>query len=185
MKLIVGLGNPGPEYTNTRHNIGFMVLDNYLTNSNWQSKFQALYQTKSINNEKIIFVKPTTYMNLSGNAVQEFVHFYKISPEDILIIHDDLDLPLGTYRLKTNSSAGGHNGIKSIIANLQTTSFARLKVGISKNTNISTKDYVLGQFTPEELTKLSELYPTFNHIIDDFIKNTDINKLMNTYNHNK
>ena len=152
MKLIIGLGNPGREYENTRHNIGFMVLDNYLKDTSWQSKFQALYTTQNIHNEKIIFLKPTTYMNLSGNAIREFLNFYKLTPEDILVIHDDLDLPIGTYRLKTNSSAGGHNGIKSIIENLGTNAFLRLKVGISKNTNIDTKDYVLGKFTPQELT---------------------------------
>ena len=115
MKLIIGLGNPGKEYENTRHNIGFMVLDNYLKDSSWQKKYNALYTTEIINNEKVIFVKPETYMNLSGNSVIEFINFYKIENKDILVIHDDLDLPFGKIRVKTNSSAGGHNGIKSII----------------------------------------------------------------------
>ncbi len=181
MKLIVGLGNPGKEYTNTRHNIGFMVLDNYLENATWHSKFQASYTELKISNELVIFVKPETYMNLSGTSVVQFANFYKISSENILVIHDDLDLPLGTYRLKINSSSGGHNGIKSIINALNTNAFARLKIGVSKNKDIATKDYVLGKFTPDELNTITNLYPTFNRIINDFLIH-DINKLMNDYN---
>lgn len=181
MKLIVGLGNPGQNYTKTRHNIGFMVLDNYLNQTNWQSKFQALYTTLNINNEKVYFLKPQTFMNLSGDSVVEFVHYFKINPQDILVIHDDLDLPLGKYRIKINSTAGGHNGIKSLINRLGTNSFARLKIGISRNQNADTKDYVLGHFTQEEIQTISQLYPTFNNIINDFITH-DINQLMNKYN---
>lgn len=181
MKLIVGLGNPGKEYENTRHNIGFMVIDNYLSSASWQKKFNALYTTEIINNEKVIFVKPETYMNLSGNSVIEFVNFYKIEPQDILVIHDDLDLPFGKIRVKTNSSAGGHNGIKSIIDRLGTNTFARLKIGISHNTNGDTKDFVLGKFNNEELKVIRDLYPLTSNIINDFIK-YDINKVMNDYN---
>ncbi len=181
MKLIVGLGNPGKEYENTRHNIGFMALDNYLGSVTWQNKFNALYTTTSINNEKVIFVKPLTYMNLSGNAVREFVNFYKLNIADILVIQDDLDLPLGKYRLKVNSSSGGHNGIKSIIDNLGSNNFARLKIGVSKNNSIATKDYVLGTFKKEELSLIHDLFPKINAIIKDFPTN-DINTLMNKYN---
>lgn len=181
MKLIVGLGNPGQNYMKTRHNIGFMVLDNYLNQPCWQSKFQALYTTLNINNEKVYFLKPQTFMNLSGDSVVEFIHYFKINPQDILVIHDDLDLPLGKYRIKINSTAGGHNGIKSLINRLGTNSFARLKIGISRNQNEDTKDYVLGKFTKEELQTISQLYPTLNNIINDFITQ-DINQLMNKYN---
>ncbi|MCM1053058.1 MAG: aminoacyl-tRNA hydrolase [Ruminococcus sp.] len=190
MKLIVGLGNPGLEYHNTRHNIGFMTIDNYLnhlktkynlSNVNWQTKFKAEYLNLNINNEKVFLVKPTTYMNLSGESIIEFVNYYKIDIKDILIIHDDLDLKFGTYRLKKDSSSGGHNGIKSIINNLGTNAFTRLKIGISSNKEIDTKDYVLGHFSSEESEKLNNLYPTFNNIIDEFLKD-DINKLMNKYN---
>ena len=118
MKLIVGLGNPGKEYENTRHNIGFMILDNYLKDAVWTNKYKGLVTTLNINNDKVIFLKPVTYMNLSGESVREIVNFYKINIEDILIIHDDLDLSLGKIRIKKNSSDGGHNGIKSIINNL-------------------------------------------------------------------
>ena len=182
MKLIVGLGNPTKEYENTRHNIGFTILNYYLKEPNWQSKYQALYTVLNINAEKIIFVKPQTYMNLSGHAVSSFVNFYKIPSENILVIQDDLDLPLGKYRLKINSSSGGHNGIKNIIECLRTNNFMRLKVGISKNNNIDTKDYVLGKLTNEEQATIKELEPLFKDIIDDFIKDNDINKLMNKYN---
>ena len=181
MKLIVGLGNPGKEYENTRHNIGFMILDSYLGNITWQQKFNAFYTTLNINNEKVLFIKPQTFMNLSGNSVIEFVNFFKIDIEDILIIQDDLDLPIGNFRIKINSSAGGHNGIKSIIERLGTNSFARLKVGISHNLKYDTKDYVLGHFNKEELEIISKNYKIFNNIIDSFI-NYDITKVMNDFN---
>lgn len=181
MKLIIGLGNPGREYESTRHNIGFMVLDNYLGNVTWQQKFNAQYTTSIINNEKVYFIKPQTYMNLSGNSILEFVNFFKIEIEDVLVIHDDLDLPIGKFRIKTNSSHGGHNGVKSIIERLGTNSFARLKIGISHNLDYDTKDYVLGHFTNEEKDILTNLYPTLTKIINSFINN-NIEKVMNDYN---
>ena len=181
MKLIVGLGNPGKEYQNTRHNIGFMTLDHFANTDNWKSKFSSLYTEIVVNGEKILLIKPQTYMNLSGNALIEFVNFYKINSEDILVIHDDLDLPVGTYRLKINSSAGGHNGIKSIIERLGSTGFARLKIGISNNKEMDTKDYVLGKFRKDELEIYDKLYSTFDDIIMSFITN-GIDATMNKYN---
>ena len=120
-------------------------------------------------------------MNLSGNAIVKFTRFYKVDLEDILVIQDDLDLPVGTYRLKKNSSAGGHNGIKSIISALNSDSFARLKVGISNAKEMDTKDYVLGKFNEEELNTIKKLYTTFDNIITSFIIN-GIDKTMNEYN---
>lgn len=183
MKLIIGLGNPGKEYENTRHNVGFMVIDNYLDTKDiiWQQKFKSLYTTLTINNEKVYFLKPQTYMNLSGEAVQEIMHYFKILPKDVLIIQDDLDLPLGKHRLKINSSAGGHNGIKSIINCLGTNSFARLKIGIQTPHNSNTKDYVLSHFNETELEILTKNFPIFNNIITDFFT-IDISKIMNKYN---
>jgi len=183
MKLIIGLGNPGKEYQNTRHNIGFMVIDNFLKEENisWQSKFNALYISLNINGEKVYFLKPQTFMNLSGTAIAPFMNYFKISSSDILVIADDLDLDLGKYRIKINSSSGGHNGLKSIIDNLKTTSFARLKIGIFNNEVFDPKDYVLGNFKEEELEILNNLYPTFNNIITEFLTN-DITYLMNKYN---
>lgn len=181
MKLIIGLGNPGKSYENTRHNIGFIVIDHFANTTNWKNKWNALYTEIIINNEKILLIKPQTFMNLSGNALIEFANFYKIDLEDILVIQDDLDLEVGKYRLKINSSSGGHNGIKSIIERLGSNHFARLKIGISNNKEIDTKDYVLGKFTKEELETFEKLYPTFNEIITSFIT-TGIEKTMNKYN---
>lgn len=181
MKLIVGLGNPGKDYENTRHNIGFMVLDYYADNNNWKEKWNSLYTELNMNGEKILLIKPLTYMNLSGHAVIQFINFYKIELKDILIIQDDLDLAVGKYRLKTNSSNGGHNGIKSIINELGNQNFTRLKIGISNNKQIDTKDYVLGKFSKNELEIFKELYPTFKEIINSFIVN-GIEKTMNKFN---
>ena len=153
MYLIIGLGNPGKEYEKTRHNIGFYYLDKFAEENNFsitKQKFNSLYGETFINNEKHIFVKPQTYMNLSGEAVKKFVDFYNIPSKKILIIHDDLDLQIGTLRLKTNSSSGGHNGLKNIELHLNTREFVKLKVGISKNDDFEVKDYVLGNFSKKE-----------------------------------
>ncbi len=181
MKLIVGLGNPDKEYDKTRHNVGFMVIDNYLGSVNWSNKFNALYCEKVINGEKIIFVKPLTYMNNSGNAVGEFVRYFNIDSKDILVIQDDLDLNVGDYKLKMHSSSGGHNGIKSIIASLGNQDFPRLKVGIGSVKKDEVIDYVLGKFSKSELEILNELFNTFDKIINSFI-NEGIDKTMNVYN---
>ncbi len=181
MKLVVGLGNPGKEYENTRHNIGFMTLDNYLGDVKWSEKFKALYCEERINNEKVLFVKPLTYMNLSGDAVIEFVDYFDIDLDDILIIQDDMDIDFGSYKLKKNSSSGGHNGIKSIIRTLGSEDFARLKIGIAHNRSMDTKDYVLGKFGTDELRVIKDNYKIFNEIIDSFISN-GIEKTMNIYN---
>lgn len=181
MKLIVGLGNPGKEYDNTRHNIGFMLLDSYLGNVKWKNKNNAFYYESIINGEKYIFMKPLTFMNLSGNAVVQYINYYNIDVKDILVIHDDLDLPIGTIRLKENSSDGGHNGIKSIIKCLKTKEFKRLKVGISNNKEMDTKDYVLGKFSKNEIKQLNELLPSVQNIIEDFSKLLFLD-LMSKYN---
>lgn len=181
MKLIVGLGNPGREYENTRHNIGFMVVDNYLGEVKWSSKFNGLYYETSLRGEKYIFLKPQSYMNLSGNVVLQFVKYYKINIEDILVIQDDLDLPVGKSRIKCNSSAGGHNGIKDIISCLHTDSFARLKIGVSQDRSIDTKDYVLGKFAKSEMDVLKNNFSKYTSIIEDFGRVT-LSELMSKYN---
>lgn len=179
MKLIVGLGNPEKKYDNTRHNIGFMVLDNYLGKVDYKSKFNGLYYEKNINNEKVIFLKPQTYMNNSGLSVFEFVNFYKISFKDILIIHDDLDLDIGMIKFKFNSSSGGHNGIKSIINCLGSQEFSRLKIGINNEYKKDTIDFVLSKFSKKDIEKLD--FDKINNAINDFLSN-DINYVMNIYN---
>lgn len=181
MKLVVGLGNPGKEYQDTRHNVGYLVLDAFLGDISWKKKFNAMYYTDTISGEKVLFVKPLTYMNLSGNAVVEFVNYYDIELDDLLVIHDDLDLPFGKYKIKVNSSAGGHNGIKSIISSLGSQNFARLKVGISHDRSIDTKDYVLGSFSSKDKETFDIMQTTFNKIIKCFIKD-GVDRTMNIYN---
>lgn len=169
MKLIVGLGNPGKEYENTRHNVGFIVVNYFPGNKNWQSKFDALCSEQTINNEKVLFIKPITYMNLSGLAVKKFVDFYKLSSDDVLIIQDDMDLPVGKFRLKYKSSCGGHNGMRSIINELNTDAIPRLKVGIAHDRQIDTKDYVLGKLGEKEMTEIKANLSEYQQIIIDFI----------------
>ena len=183
MKLIVGLGNPGKEYKNTRHNVGFIVIDEYLNKVDWKTKMEAYYYSTEINNEQVIFIKPLTYMNLSGLAVKKMVNFYKINVEDILIIQDDLDLNVGTYKIKRNSSAGGHNGIKSIISELNTDKFARLKIGIGKSETIPTDKYVLSKFSTKDTEALYEKMDTYKNIIDTFICE-GLEKTMANFNNN-
>ena len=181
MKLIVGLGNPGKEYDKTRHNVGFMVLDYFPGNNDWQEKFDAMYHSEMIDGEKVIFIKPLTYMNLSGDAVIKYVNFFNINTDDILVIHDDMDLPVGKYRLKYKSSCGGHNGIRSIINSLGTDCIPRLKIGISRENNYDVKDYVLGKLNKEDLKLLSDNFDTYKNIMEEFIK-TNIDTVMLHYN---
>lgn len=181
MKLIVGLGNPGLEYENTRHNIGFIILDSYLPGVKWSSKFNGLYYKKEINGESYIFLKPQSYMNLSGGVVRKYADYFKIDIKDILVFHDDLDLPVGKFRIKINSSAGGHNGIKDIINNLHSDAFARVKVGISNDKTKDTKDYVLGNFSKSDKNLIENNFLKFYHIIEEFDYDK-ITDLMNRYN---
>ena len=184
MKLIVGLGNPGNEYENTRHNVGFDIIDRYTKDHNLnisKKKFDGLYIDTIINDEKVIFLKPQKYMNLSGEVIKKYIDYFKIDIKDILIIHDDLDQTLGKIKLKENSSSGGHNGIKDIEKNLGTKDYKRLKIGISNNKSLDTKDYVLGHFSKEERKILDNSIKISQNIIDDYLK-IDFNRLMGKYN---
>lgn len=180
MKLIVGLGNPGKKYEYTRHNVGYYILDSYLNEVSWEEKFNALNYVKNINGEKFIFLKPLTYMNLSGEAVIKYMNYYKLDSKDLLVIQDDLDLPLGKIRIKVNSSSGGHNGIKNIIEHLKNNSFVRLKVGIGES-KYDTINYVLGKMSDDEMDLLDSNLDIIFNIIEDFSK-LDANELMNKYN---
>ena len=184
MKLIVGLGNIGKEYKNTRHNMGFMLVDRYLEYKNitdkFKEKFNAMYVETTINNEKVIFIKPTTYMNNSGIAVRAFVDFYKLNSEDILVISDDLDLDLGKFRLRRNGSSGGHNGLKSIISHLGTDNFKRLRIGIS-NDKDDVINYVLSKFSKKELNEIDTMFDTLVDVLDDYFV-MDFTSLMSKYN---
>lgn len=184
MKLIVGLGNPGNEYQNTRHNIGFMVIDNYAKIHNIKlnkKKFNGLYQELKYNDETIILLKPLSYMNLSGMIVLKYVKYYKVPIEDILIISDDLDLPFGKIKLKAKGSCGGHNGLRNIEEQLKTTDYKRLKIGISNNKKLATKDYVLGNLNEEEQLIINKVLNVTNSILDDFI-DLNFEKVMSKYN---
>lgn len=160
MKLIVGLGNPGIEYANTRHNAGFMFCEALINEhglSELGLKFKSIAYGGLINKEKVIVLKPLTYMNLSGEAVLAAKQFYKISDEDILIAYDDFELPLGTVRLKPKGSAGTHNGMKDIIARLSNTEIPRIRIGIGpKPAQWATKDFVLNAFSNEEMVLVEE-----------------------------
>ena len=184
MKMIVGLGNPGKEYELTRHNIGFMVIDNYTKTyhiDSFKEKFHGSYAKVYRNGEYFILLKPLSYMNLSGTVIKRFASFYKIKPEDILVIHDDLDLPVGKIKVKLKGSSGGHNGIKNIIENLKTELFPRLKIGISKDDNIDTINYVIGKLSDEDKKKIIKVLEFTPRIIDDFL-DTNIEKVMSKYN---
>lgn len=160
IKLVVGLGNPGKEYENTRHNMGFMVLDEIAKEygiTKWKSRNGALYFDTYIDMSRVIFLKPQKYINLSGDVLIEFVRFFDINIEDIIVISDDLDLPLGSIKLKLKGSSGGHNGLKNIEANLKTNEYKRIKIGISNDKTIDTKDYVLGKLSKEEKKALSDV----------------------------
>lgn len=184
MKLIVGLGNPGREYDSTRHNIGFSLLD-YIASSKGftfeKEKFNGSYVEYLYNGEKIILLKPLSYMNLSGNVVLKFINFYKINLSDVLVIQDDLDMIFGKVKLVFNSSSGGHNGIRDIEKNLSSREYVRLKIGIANNKNIDTKDYVLGKFSNDELKILEDVYKKLNFVVDDFC-DLSLDRLMNKYN---
>ena len=184
MKLIVGLGNPGKEYESTRHNIGFIFIDSFAKQNNVEinkEKFNGLYTQTTINNEKVILLKPLSYMNLSGEVVRKYVDFFKINLEDILIINDDLDLNFGRIRLRLSGSSGGHNGLKNIALHLNSENFKRLKIGISNDKTIDTKDYVLGKFSKDENEILDGLKETVNNLLNDYLT-TDFDKLMCKYN---
>ena len=184
MKLVVGLGNKGREYENTRHNMGFMLVDRYLQDKNitdkFKEKFNAIYIETTINNEKVIFIKPMTYMNNSGIAVRAFLDFYKLNSEDVLVISDDLDLDLGKFRLRRNGSSGGHNGLKSIISHLGTDNFKRLRIGIS-NDKDDVINYVLSKFSKKELNEIDTMFDTLVDVLDDYFV-MDFTSLMSKYN---
>ena len=184
MKMIVGLGNPGKEYVNTRHNVGFMIVDSYAKKNeinDFKMKFNGLFVKFMHNNEVNILLKPQSYMNLSGTVIKKFASFYKIDPKDIFVIQDDLDLPIGKIKIKFKGSSGGHNGIKNIIENLKTEEFPRFKVGISKDNSISYIDYVIGKFNENDLKTIYKILDFSSDIIDDFI-DYDIEKVMSKYN---
>ena len=190
MKLIVGLGNPGAQYEKTRHNIGFQILDliqaQLQKQFTFNSKFECFELKEKTNNENVIFIKPTTYMNLSGNALIKVKNYFKVDTADILVIVDDINLPLGSVRIRESGSAGGHNGLKSIEAVLGTNQYKRIKIGCGKpNADVDLKDYVLANFSKAEqdiLTK--EVYPVAVDAIFAFIYGVEFHRITSKYNIN-
>lgn len=184
MKLVVGLGNIGKEYEGTRHNVGFMAIDAIAQANNTTietEKFGGKYTILHKFGEKILLLKPQRFINLSGEVLKKFVDFYDIALEDIWVIGDDLDLPVGTFRLRYQGGSGGHNGLKNIELHLKSQQYKRMKIGISNNKNIDTKDYVLGKFSPEEKKEIDDIIHLVPQIFDDFLTKAYDN-VMNQYN---
>jgi peptidyl-tRNA hydrolase, PTH1 family len=186
-QLIVGLGNPGTKYAQTRHNVGFDVLDSIA--KRWQislsdrKQFQGIYgEGIGSNNTKIRLLKPQTFMNLSGQSVRATIDWFKLPPESVLVVYDDLDLPLGKIRLRLSGSAGGHNGMKSIISHLSTQNFPRVRIGIGKSTGEKdTISHVLGKFSGVEAPIVNEVIYLVNDSIEMSLKK-GVEQAMSLYN---
>lgn len=185
--IVAGLGNPGLEYENTRHNAGFLTMDELAKQCGVkldQMKFKSDCGEAMLGEVRCLLMKPTTYMNLSGDAIAAAANFYKIPPEQVLVIYDDISLPPGKLRLRRKGSAGGHNGIKSIIAQLGTEEFPRIRVGVGAKPNpqYDLADWVLSKFSEEDMTALQ---PALEHAADAAKKivSGDMNGAMNLYSH--
>ena len=187
MKVVIGLGNPGKKYEKTRHNIGFIAIDNLrkkMNISDEREKFQALVSEKNIDGEKVIFLKPQTFMNLSGNSVMEIVNFYKLDPKkDIIVIYDDMDLSFGDIRIREKGSSGGHNGIKSIISHIGE-EFIRIKCGIGAKEKDAV-EHVLGEFNQTEQKDLDEILEKINNCVIEMLSVQNLDRIMQKYNKKK
>ncbi|WP_101847140.1 aminoacyl-tRNA hydrolase [Halobacillus sp. Marseille-P3879] len=185
MKCIVGLGNPGKKYEKTRHNIGFMILDELAEQNQWtisQEKFRGHYTVEHVGGEKILLLKPQTYMNLSGESLRLFMDYYDIEEEDILVIYDDLDLPPGKIRLRQKGGHGGHNGIRNIIDHLGTKDFNRLRVGVGRPVGSTTVvDYVLSSFSKEQQEAVREAVIQSVKACESWME-LPFNEVMNEFN---
>ena len=184
-KLVVGLGNPGRKYAGSRHNVGFQCLDRLA--EAWglsfsRRKHKALLAQGEIAGLKVVLAKPQTFMNLSGQAVERLARFYRVPPESILVIHDDLDLPVGNIRLRPKGGSGGHKGMKSITERLGTQGFSRLRVGIDRPTHGDPVDYVLDDFAPDELIAIEEAYERAVSAVELWL-GEGVEAAMNRYNH--
>ncbi|MBR5614171.1 MAG: aminoacyl-tRNA hydrolase [Clostridia bacterium] len=186
MYIIAGLGNPGRKYVNTRHNMGFDALDAVAAKYDIavkKSKFNALYGEGTIEGERVVLVKPQTFMNLSGDAIREFKAWHKVEDSQIIIIYDDVSLPVGKMRIRSKGSAGGHNGMKSIICNLNTDVFPRIKIGVGspQNPDYDLADYVLGRFSKAEVKELIPMAIKAAEAVGEIIKN-GVEKAMSAFN---
>ncbi len=185
MYLVVGLGNPGEKYAFTRHNAGFLAIDYISQKHNIEIKKiknKALIGEGYIAGEKVILAKPQTFMNLSGESVRELISWYKVDVDNIVVIYDDVSMPLGSLRIREKGSAGGHNGIKSIISQINSDVFTRFKIGVDqKPEEYDLADYVLGKFTKDEQKIIFETFEKINFAVEEFIKNGP-KSAMNKYN---
>ena len=185
MKLIIGLGNPGSQYELTRHNVGFIIIDEFAKRNNIEfkldSKLKGAIGTKTINGEKIMLLKPMTYMNLSGESVIAVMNYYKIEVEDIIVISDDLDSPLGRIRLRDHGSSGGHNGHKNIVNHIHTENYKRIKIGIGRDENIPVVDWVLKKLIEEELSILNQASLKVADALDEFVDGKEFMKISSKY----
>ncbi|MGL4989674.1 MAG: aminoacyl-tRNA hydrolase [Sarcina sp.] len=183
MFLIVGLGNPGKEYEKTRHNIGFetidYIADKYSIDIN-RTKFNGNYGEGFINGKKVILLKPQTYMNLSGNSIIQFINFYKLQKDEVVIIYDDISLNIGKIRIREKGSAGGHNGIKSIIQNFGTDIFPRFKIGVGAP-EYNLISHVLGKFPNEDWEHMKNVMPVVSEALCEVLK-VDTKSAMNKFN---
>ncbi|MFS6495221.1 aminoacyl-tRNA hydrolase [Streptococcus agalactiae] len=187
VKMIVGLGNPGSKYNDTKHNIGFMAVDRIVkkldVNFTEDKNFKAEIGSDFINGEKIYFIKPTTFMNNSGIAVKALLTYYNISIKDMIIIYDDLDMEVGKIRFRQKGSTGGHNGIKSIIAHLGTQEFDRIKVGIGRpNGRMTVINHVLGKFDKNDEIMISNTLDKVDNAVNYYLQTNDFQKTMQKYN---
>ncbi len=182
--LIVGLGNPGQEYRHTRHNIGFRVIDHLLdrhSNSLAQNLCRSIVWCQDLYRQSVVLAKPLTFMNHSGQAVGQLIDQYEVPPEQTLVIYDDLNLAFGTFRIRRSGSAGGQNGMKSIIQHLKTTDFPRLRVGIGQPTIDSFIDHVLSDFSEDEADQLEGIIATAVDAVESFVQHGII-ATMNAFN---
>ena len=184
--LVVGLGNPGGQYDNTRHNAGFAVADELARRGGFaiqRARFKALTASAAMVGQGVLVMKPTTYMNLSGEAVGEAARFYRLAPDHVLVISDDVDLPFGKLRIRTGGSAGGHNGLKSIIQHLGSDQFPRLKLGVGgkPHPDYDLADWVLGKLTGEDKKVMDEAVRRAADAVECFLKDGP-QKAMNQFN---
>ncbi|MFJ5555739.1 aminoacyl-tRNA hydrolase [Staphylococcus capitis] len=186
MKCIVGLGNIGKRFELTRHNIGFEVIDYILERNQFtldKQKFKGAYTIERLNGDKVLFIEPMTMMNLSGEAVAPLMNYYNVEPEDLIVLYDDLDLEQGQVRLRQKGSAGGHNGMKSIIKMLGTDQFKRIRIGVGRPTNgMSVPDYVLQRFSKEEMVTMDKVIEHAARAVESFIESSRFDHVMNEYN---
>jgi PTH1 family peptidyl-tRNA hydrolase len=184
IKLIVGLGNPGLRYAHSRHNVGFMVVEQFVGDhelSFSRKRFNAEIAEGSVGEHRVMVVKPQTFMNLSGDAVGKLFAFYKIAPHDLLVVYDDLDLPLGKMRMRPKGGAGGHHGMESIISRIGTSDFPRLRVGIGRPNPDADVDHVLGNFEGDEGKLMDETFDNASQAIELWLKD-GLNAAMNKFN---